>query len=313
MRLDEVEESKNVEDRRGEGGGGFRFPGGGGGPMASGGRGGFGLVTTLVIMGLALLFGFDPRAIIGGGGGGLPLPGGAPAPRVDAGLPRTGGGGVLPGGAADDTRTFVSKILKTTEDVWTAEFRKIGKVYTPPKLELFSGEHQTGCGQGVAAMGPFYCPLDEKVWLDMTFFNELARRFGAPGEFARAYVIGHEVGHHVQAQLGIADKVQDLKSRMGQREQNALQVRMELQADCFAGVWAHQAHRAKHILEPGDIETALRAASAIGDDNIQRQTQGRVTPDAFTHGTAEWRVRWFRRGLETGDMQACDTFNAREL
>jgi uncharacterized protein len=313
MRMDKQDESRNVEDRRGESGG-FRFPGGGGGPMASGGRGGFGLVTTLVLFGLALLFGFDPRAILGGGG--LQLPGGAPAPQVDAGGPRTsaGGGRVLPPGqATDDLRTFMSRVLKSTEDVWGPQFRSFGKTYSEPKLVLFDGHFPTACGEGMAAMGPFYCPNDQKVYLDMTFFNDLKTRFGAPGDFAQAYVIGHEVGHHVQTLLGIADKVQQLKSRMGQREQNALQVRMELQADCLAGVWAHQAHRAKQILEPGDIEEALRAATAIGDDNIQRQTQGRVVPDAFTHGSAEQRVRWFRRGLETGDMQGCDTFNAREL
>lgn len=315
MRLENEEESSNVEDKRGESGG-FRFPGGGGGPMASGGRGGFGLITTLVLFGLAMLFGFDPRAILGGGGGGIQLPGGAPAPRIDAGLPRAGvsGGRVLPQGQdTDDLRTFVSRVLKTTEEVWGPQFRSFGKTYTEPKLVLFEGHYPTACGEGMAAMGPFYCPVDQKVYLDMNFFKDLATRFGSPGKFAQAYVIGHEVGHHVQTLLGISDKVQALKSRMGQREQNALQVRMELQADCLAGVWAHQAHRAKQILEPGDIEGALHAASAIGDDTIQRQVQGRVVPDAFTHGSAEQRVRWFRRGLETGDIQGCDTFNAREL
>ena len=320
MKMDREEESRNVEDVRGQGGG-FRFPGGGGGPMASGGRGGFGILTTVVIMGLALLFGFDPRAILGGGGGGgaiqIPMPGGgAQMPRVDAGVPRTGGGGVFPGGQGavpDDMRTFMSRVLKSTENVWGTQFRAFGQTYSEPKLVLFEGQYPTACGMGMAAMGPFYCPADQKVYLDMKFFNELKSRFGAPGDFAQAYVIGHEVGHHVQTLLGIADKVQQLKGRMGQREQNAIQVRMELQADCLAGVWAHQAHRSKQILEPGDIEEALRAATAIGDDNIQKQTQGRVVPDAFTHGSAQQRVKWFRQGLQTGDMQQCDTFNARDL
>ena len=190
MKMDREEESRNVEDVRGQGGG-FRFPGGGGGPMASGGRGGFGILTTVVILGLALLFGFDPRAILGGGGGGgsvqIPFPGGgAPAPRVDAGLPRTGGGGVFPGGqgaAPDDMRTFMSRVLKSTEDVWGKQFRNFGQTYSEPKLVLFEGQYPTACGMGMAAMGPFYCPADQKVYLDMKFFNELKSRFGAPGDF----------------------------------------------------------------------------------------------------------------------------------
>jgi hypothetical protein len=321
MKLEDQEESRNVEDRRGQGGG-FRFPGGGGPMTSGGGRGGFGIITTLVLLGLALLFGFDPRIIMGGGAGGgggvqIPMPRVDPGPERTSvpGFPRTGGGGVLPPGQADpnDLRGFVSKVLKTTEDVWNPVFQGFGQRYREPKLVLFDGGTQTACGPGMTAMGPFYCPLDQKVYIDLKFFDELKRRFGAPGDFAQAYVIGHEVGHHVQTLLGIADKVQQLKSRMNQRDQNALQVRMELQADCLAGVWAHRAHRAKQILEPGDIEEALRAATAIGDDNIQRQTQGHVVPDAFTHGSAEQRVRWFRRGLEAGDMQVCDTFNAQQL
>lgn len=340
MRLDREEESRNVEDRRGEGGGGmfrFPFPGGGGqGLPTGGGKGGFSLITLLVLFGLAMLFGFDPRAILGGGPGGggiqIPMPtpqGGQPAgfpmPRAERpqnpgggasipGFPRREGGGVLPPGqGSDDPKVFVSKVLKTTEDVWDEVFASYGQRYRPPKLVVFDGAVRTDCGTGMAAMGPFYCPLDQKVYIDTAFFNELKTRFRAPGDFAQAYVVGHEVGHHVQTLFGIAEKVQQLKARMGQREANALQVRMELQADCLAGVWAARAHAKRQILEPGDVEEALNAASAIGDDNIQRQTQGHIVPDAFTHGSAEQRVRWFRRGLETGDMQSCDTFNARNL
>jgi predicted metalloprotease len=333
MRLDNEEESRNVEDRRGQGGG-FRipFPGGGQGLPTGGGRGGFGLITMLVLFGLAMLFGFDPRVILGGGGGGgggfqipMPSPQGErtsiPMPRVDRGggqdsgvpgFPRQGGAPAQPSGS-DDAKVFVAKVLKTTEDVWTDVFARYGQQYRPPKLVVFEGHVQTHCGTGMAAMGPFYCPLDQKVYIDLSFFNELKRRFRAPGDFAQAYVVGHEVGHHVQTLFGIADKVQQMKARLDQRQQNALQVRMELQADCLAGVWAVRAHKSRQILEPGDVEEALNAASAIGDDNIQRQTQGRVVPDAFTHGSAEQRVRWFRKGLETGDIQACDTFNSRDL
>ena len=331
MRLDEQEESKNVEDHRGQGGGGFRFPGGGGGPMpAGGGRGGFGLMTMLVLLGLSLLFGFDPRAILGGGGAGpttgggggfgIPAPG-SPQSRPGGqasipGLPRSGGGGVLPPGqtgAPDDMRTFVAKVLATTESVWSEIFRGFGQRYKEPKLVIFEGREPTGCGTGVAAMGPFYCPQDQKVYIDLAFYNELKTRFKAPGEFAQAYVVAHEVGHHVQTLLGISDKVIELRGRMNQRDANALQVRMELQADCLAGVWANNAHRTKQILEPGDVESALNAASAIGDDRIQKQTQGYVVPDAFTHGSSEQRVRWFTQGLKSGDMQTCDTFNAPNL
>jgi hypothetical protein len=320
MRLEDQQESKNIEDRRGQGGG-FRFPGAGGPMTGGGGRGGFGIITTLVLLGLALLFGFDPRIILGGaapgggGGGGfeIPLPrtqptgGQASAP----GMPRQGGG-VLPGQPDDDAARFVSKVLATTENVWNQAFQSFGQRYREPKLVLFSGAVNTHCGTGMAAMGPFYCPLDQKVYLDLNFFNELKTRFRAAGDFAQAYVVGHEVGHHVQTLLGIADKVQQLKQQYP-RQANAIQVRMELQADCLAGVWAHRAHRTGQILEPGDVEEGLRAASAIGDDNIQRQTQGRVVPDAFTHGSSEQRVRWFKRGLETGDMQSCDTFSVRDL
>jgi uncharacterized protein len=338
MRLEDEQESQNIEDHRSQGGGmRFPFPGGGGGGMqlpTGGGRGGFGLTTILLLLGLSLLFGFNPLEILKGGGPGggsvqLPgggggdirfpqLPGGGQAGSQTAGNPGfprppgVGGGRVLPE-ASDSGRQFVSKILHSTESVWSQIFRQYGRTYEEPRLVLFSRQDRTGCGPGLTAMGPFYCPLDKKVYIDLSFYEELKTRFNAPGELAQAYVIAHEVGHHVQNLLGIADKVQDLKQRVSDRQGNALQVRMELQADCLAGVWAHQAHKAKQILEPGDVESALNAANAIGDDTLQRQAQGRVVPDAFTHGTSEQRVRWFKTGLQAGDMQACDTFNASNL
>jgi hypothetical protein len=204
-------------------------------------------------------------------------------------------------------------VLKDTEDVWNRVFQQFGKRYEEPKLVLFSGAFPTACGTGQAAMGPFYCPLDRKIYIDLSFYEQLKRQFKAPGDFAQAYVIAHEVGHHVQTLLGIADQVQRMKARMNEREANRVQVRMELQADCLAGVWAALNHQTKNRLQPGDIEEGLNAAQAIGDDMIQRQQTGRVVPDAFTHGTSAQRVRWFTKGMQTGQIQQCDTFNAAEL
>lgn len=329
-------QSDNVEDRRGErspsgfpfpfgrgGGRGrgvrFPFPGGGGG----GRKGGIGLVGMLVIVGVMLLFGVDPRVLLEGGlqqsqgpGAGFPdirLPGGRTTPTQ---LPKRNSG---PRAQApktqgrDDLTKYISVVLADTEDVWHAIFRQMGKRYQEPKLVLFSGGVRSGCGTAQSAMGPFYCPLDQKLYLDLSFYREMKTRFGASGDFAQAYVIAHEVGHHVQTLFGISRKVQEAKTRMSQRQGNALQVRMELQADCFAGVWARHAERTKHILEPGDIEEGLNAASAIGDDNIQRRTQGRIVPDAFTHGSSRQRVRWFKRGIDTGEVNQCDTFKAKNL
>lgn len=325
MRYDERDrESRNVEDRRGESGG---TPFGRGGmqiPIPMGGRGGFSLTTMLIIGVLMLLFGVNPLDILrgGDGGGGIQLP---PMPRVDPGsqqqgagrspieipgMPGSQGGGVQAN--SDEMKKFISRVLADTEDVWNRVFQSFGKQYREPKLVIFSGSYPTACGQGVAAMGPFYCPLDQKVYIDLAFYEELKRRFRAPGDFAQAYVVAHEVGHHVQTLLGIAEQVQRMKSRMGEREANRVQVRMELQADCFAGVWASLNHQMKNRLQQGDIEEGLNAAQAIGDDMIQRQQMGRVVPDAFTHGSSEQRVRWFRRGLETGQIQQCDTFNAQD-
>jgi hypothetical protein len=214
---------------------------------------------------------------------------------------------------ADDIGRFVSVVLADTEDTWRAAFRQAGGTYREPKLVLFSGSYPTACGMGQSAAGPFYCPLDQKVYIDLAFFRMLQERFRAPGDFAQAYVVAHEVGHHVQNLLGIMEKTAQLRQRMSERDYNEVSVRVELQADCFAGVWAHHAQRVRNVLEPGDLEEALRAATAIGDDVLQKQTQGRVVPDSFTHGSAAQRVRWFRTGFERGSMQACNTFEARSL
>lgn len=316
-------QSDNVEDRRGQGGGGFPFPGRRGGMRipVGGRKGGIGIVGMLVIVGLMLFFGVDPTAILQGGGGGgsmqmpdirLPQPGTRrpqlPAPGRQA--PSTQGPKST---SKDDLKAFTAVVLADTEDVWNAIFKQFGRTYREPKLVLFSGATRSTCGTGMSQMGPFYCPLDQKVYIDLVFYRELKNRFRAPGDFAQAYVIAHEVGHHVQTLLGIAEKVQRAKAQRRQKDANALQVRMELQADCFSGVWAKFANRTKNILEPGDIDEALNAASAIGDDRIQKRQQGYVVPDAFTHGSAKQRQRWFRRGFESGDIQQCDTFNAASL
>ncbi len=302
-------ESDNVEDRRGRGG---YFPRGGGGvlvPMGGGGRG-LGLGWILLIGIGCLLFGINPLALLTGGG--LQIP---DMPRPSA--PRTGAPDLpgLPGKpgvdqSSDAMGKFVRQVLADTEDVWTRVFRGSGKEYHKPTLVLFSGGTSTACGPGQSAMGPFYCPLDQKIYVDLSFYDVMKRRFGASGDFAQAYVIAHEIGHHVQNQLGIAEAVQQAKMRASsQTEANALQVRMELQADCLAGVWASLNEQVKSRLQPGDVEDGLNAAAAIGDDMIQRKTQGYVVPDAFTHGSSAQRVRWFRRGLETGQVKACDTFS----
>lgn len=290
---------------------------------SGGGRGGFSILGLIIAVGLMLLFGINPSVILnpGGGGEGMPRielprfdqPGTQTAPSQRTGFPFPAPGQSGQAVTNDDLKSFVSVVLADTEDVWQTVFQRLGRPYQAPQLVIFSGQTRSGCGVGLAQMGPFYCPLDQKVYIDFTFYEDLRRRFGAPGDFAQAYVIAHEVGHHAQTILGIAEKVQRARARMSEREGNQLQVRMELQADCFAGMWAHQADKTKQILEPGDIEEALRAASAIGDDRIQRETQGRVMPDSFTHGTSEQRMRWFKRGYDTGDVNACDTFNTDAL
>lgn len=326
MRYDDQDrESSNVEDRRGQRSG-FPFPGGRGIQIPIGGKGGFSFTTLLILGAIMLFFGINPLDILTGGGRGFDVPQmpqmeDRPRPAANRnpfdipGLPGSGGQAQpsQAGGQSDEMGTFVKRVLADTEDVWNRVFKSFGKDYKEPRLVLFSGATPTACGTGMSAMGPFYCPLDQKIYVDLSFYEQLKRRFQAPGDFAQAYVIAHEVGHHVQKLLGIADKVQSLKSRMSERDSNALQVRMELQADCLAGVWANLNHQLNNRLEQGDIEEGLNAASAIGDDMIQRKTQGHVVPDAFTHGSSAQRVRWFRQGFESGRMQNCDTFSADRL
>jgi predicted metalloprotease len=286
MRLDDSRRSDNVEDRRGSSIGGRSVALGGGG--------------LVIVMIIGLLLGVNPLTLLQGVDANVNV-----APSASPGVAGT---------AADEkTKDFVSAVLGETEDVWRQEFARNGKTYREPKLVLFSGMIQSACGNAASSVGPFYCPGDEKVYLDMSFFQDLDRRLGAPGDFAQAYVIAHEIGHHVQNQLGITTRVDRMRERLSETEYNALSVRLELQADFLAGVWAHHAQRTKGILEQGDLEEALNAASSIGDDRLQRQSRGQVVPDAFTHGTSEQRVRWFRKGYETGDLTRGDTFSAQNL
>ena len=279
MRWEGRSESGNVQDRRGMGGGGMRM-----GLPVGGGIGG--LVVLLLV---SALTGTNPLDLIGGSSD----PGVSSEP---SGPP-----------ASDPQTRFMRVVLKDTEDTWNSIFRSNGQQYEEPTLVLFSGATNTACGLGQSAMGPFYCPGDRQVYLDTSFFEELDQRFGAPGDFAQAYVIAHEIGHHVQNLLGLSERVQGARQRVSQEEGNALSVRLELQADCYAGVWGHYA--AQHdLLEPGDAEEGMRAAASIGDDRLQRQGQGRVVPESFTHGSSEQRVSWLRRGLESGRIDSCDTF-----
>ena len=288
MRLDDQRESDNVEDMRGSSGGGGGF---GGRTIGIGG-----VVIALVA---SYFLGVDPSVLLGMMGGG----GESPPAQVRQ--------GPAPRPPSDDPQAIlVSKVLSSTEDAWTQVFREAGKTYQAPKLTLFSNAYPTACGMGQSAMGPFYCPSDHKVYLDMHFFELMRTRFHATGDFAQAYVIAHEVGHHVQTLLGITDRVDAMRGRGSRTDVNAASVKLELQADCFAGVWAARTQKSKQFLDPGDIEVALNAASAIGDDTLQKQTQGRVVPDSFTHGTSAQRVRWLKRGLDSGDVQQCDTFKS---
>lgn len=287
--------SDNVVDARGSGGGG--------GGMRFGGGRGLGLGAILVIVGIGWLTGADPLQLLGQLTGGGSYQQQAPASSTGKAPP-----------ANDQQAAFVESILGDTEDTWKALFAQSGKQYRDPKLVLFSGQVNSACGTASSAVGPFYCPADQRVYLDMSFFREMETRFAAAGDFAQAYVIAHEIGHHVQTLLGISAKV-DAARRSGQRLEgdNGLLVRQELQADCFAGVWAYQAQKRLNWLEPGDVEEALNAANAIGDDRLQQQGQGRVVPDSFTHGTSAQRVKWFKAGFAEGDVDQCDTFNARSL
>ena len=295
MRWDGNRESDNVEDRRSDSGGG-----GGGGGMIGGRSIGIGTVV-IALIGWGV-FGINPLTTIG------MLSGGSSQPQVQ----QQQGPAQKP--PADDKQAkFVSVVLASTEDVWTKIFQQGGAQYRDPKLVLFRGAVPTACGTGQSAMGPFYCPGDQKVYLDMNFFDTLSRQLGAPGDFARAYVIAHEVGHHVQTLLGTTAKVDNMRGRVSERDQNALSVRLELQADCYAGIWANHSQQAKNWLDQGDIESAMNAAQKIGDDTLQRQQTGTVRPDGFTHGSSAQRVRWFTTGLKTGSVQSCDTFNTQSL
>ena len=305
MRWKTGRRSSNVEDRRGRSG--FPgFPGGGRGrvPLRVGKKGMGGIGTIILVLG-ALYFGVDPSIFLGTGSM-TPVPSDSP-------LPRQSQSPSFNSGAEDELAQFVSVVLADTEDTWHSLFQQLDGSYQEPKLVLFSGSVSSACGFAQAAMGPFYCPADQKVYIDLSFYDDLRSRHGAPGDFAQAYVIAHEVGHHVQNLLGISDKVQSAKRRLSEEEGNRLSVRLELQADCMSGVWANHADRARDILEAGDVEEALRAAAAIGDDRLQKQARGYVTPDSFTHGSSEQRVRWFHKGLEQGELAACDTFSAASL
>lgn len=294
MRWQDLRRSRNIEDRRGGFGGGLGGGFGGFGMRRGGGLGGrLGLGGLAVVLIASLLFGVDPRILLDGG---APV---GPAPQTRS-----------TGQADGELRDFVAAVLGDTEQTWGEIFRRQGMTYREPRLVLFSGMTNTACGFGQAAMGPFYCPADQRIYIDLSFFAELRQRFRVPGDFAQAYVIAHEVGHHVQLLLGVTERVRGSQQRASRAEANALQVRMELQADCFSGLWAHHAERMRQVLEEGDLEEALAAASAIGDDRLQRQAQGRVVPDSFTHGTSAQRVRWFRRGFESGEPQSCNTFAA---
>ena len=287
MRMDGQDESNNVEDVRGRSGGGARI------------GGGIGLGTVAIALLAWGVFGINPLTTIGvlsGAGGGVVQESG-PA------------GGAPPQG--DAQAKFVSQVLRSTETVWNGVFRSAGQTYQPPKLVIYRGSYPTACGQGQAAMGPFYCPGDSKVYIDLGFFDTMRTRLGAGGDFAQAYVVAHEVGHHVQHLLGVTDKVDAARRRQSEAQANAMSVRVELQADCFAGVWAAKSQQENGWrLEQGDIEEAINAAQQIGDDTLQRKSQGTVVPESFTHGSSAQRVSWFKRGMQSGDVNACDTFSA---
>ena len=292
MRLDELPTSDRIEDRRG----------------VPGGRAGLGIGTVVVLGLIGWALGIDPRLLIGGA-------------EMISGSNQTQQQPASPGSTgapSDEMGHFVSQILGSTQAEWTEIFARSGKTYNPPTLVMFSGSTQSGCGFAQAAMGPFYCPIDQKVYLDTSFFQDLQQRFGACNgskscQFSEAYVIAHEIGHHVQNLLGLLPKVQEAQKAMGEAEKNSLQVRVELQADCLAGVWANHGQAKWQFIEPGDVESALQTASAIGDDRLQKQAQGYVVPDSFTHGTSAQRSRWFSTGLRSGEVASCDTFRTEGL
>jgi predicted metalloprotease len=304
-------QSQNIEDRRGQSGGlggGLGRTGGGRVPIGlPGGRragGGLGLGTIVVLLVLAWAFGINPLQFLGGlDGGGSPIQIG----------PQSGGGETGQAGTpADEAGQFVATVLADTEDTWNQIFSAAGENYAEPTLVLFTGETSSRCGFASAATGPFYCPGDQKLYIDLAFYDELRSRFQAPGDFAEAYVIAHEVGHHVQNLFGILPRVNQQRQRVSEEDSNKLSIRVELQADCYAGIWANQSQKIG-VVEPGDIEEAMNAAAAVGDDAIQKRTQGYVVPESFNHGTSEQRARWFNRGYESGSVDACDTFSAAQI
>ncbi|OZA30387.1 MAG: flagellar biosynthesis protein FlgM [Hydrogenophilales bacterium 17-61-9] len=285
MRWERGRRSDNLEDRRGMRMGKKGIAGGG--------------IGAIVLALVALYFGVDPSVVLNQAGNLAP----AQTEQRQTAFSLE----------EERLKEFMSVVLADTEDVWGELFRASGQTYRQPKLVLFSGAVQSACGFAEAAMGPFYCPGDQKLYLDMSFFNDLAKRHDAPGDFAQAYVVAHEVGHHVQTLLGVSKQVHAARQRASETESNALQVRMELQADCFAGVWTHHANQARQILEPGDIEEALAAAAGVGDDRLQKQARGYVVPESFTHGSSAQRMRWFSRGMQSGDPGQCDSFKATQL
>jgi len=290
MKWEGHRESDNVEDRRNDGGSG-------GGGMRFGGGRGIGLGGIVIALLASWAFGINPMTVLGllgGGDGGPPPPTAAQSPQGPK--------------AQDPASRFVRTVTADTEDVWSAYFARANQPYAPPTLVMFRGQTSTSCGTGEAAMGPFYCPADRKVYIDLSFYDQLRDKLGAPGDFAQAYVIAHEVGHHLQNLMGTTAKLDKARQRVSEREYNALSVRLELQADCYAGVWAHDSQQSKGWLEAGDIEEGLNAAAQIGDDTLQRKSQGTVVPESFTHGSSAQRVRWFKRGLEGGQLKNCDTF-----
>ncbi|MFI5014437.1 MAG: neutral zinc metallopeptidase [Hyphomicrobiales bacterium] len=303
MRLDESQQSDNLEDRRASGGGS-----GGGGMQIPGGRAGLGIVAIVILTLIGNRLGIDPSLLIGGaqlllGGGDSQMTQPQPSAPQASGPP------------TDESGRFISAVLANTEKVWGEVLpQQTGKSYPPPKLVLYSQQTPTACGPGQRAAGPFYCPQDQKVYLDLGFFDDMQRQFGLKmGRFAIAYVVAHEVGHHIQNVLGTLPKVEAAQKRGSEKDSNGLQVRVELQADCFAGVWAANADQRFKIIEQGDIDDALKAASSVGDDTLQKETQGYVVPDSFTHGTSAQRTRWFSTGLKSGQLSSCNTFSANPL
>jgi predicted metalloprotease len=306
MRWGDMRRSENVEDRGGSSAGGRGVPLGGGMKIGGG--------TLIVLVILSLVFGINPLQFLGMMGSDVspPVPQ-APPPSASPSAPDTGAAGSRAGTAAPALRKeFAARVVGDTEDVWNALFEAMyQKRYPPTTLTLYTGAVRSGCGVSSAAAGPFYCPADQRVYLDTSFFDELSRRFGAPGDFAQAYVVAHEVGHHVQNMTGTMRRFDSEAQRLDERRRNALSIRLELQADCYAGVWGHFAQR-RNLLEPGDLEEGMRAAGAVGDDTIMKRTQGYVVPDAMNHGTADQRMRWFRVGLASGDPRKCDTFSVAQ-